>query len=83
VARRDPEAVRLFFQTNPLEDLPENVREVLLAELRPGMKLARGLVSPTGMLLMPEGQDLTALAIAKLNNHSRLRLVTERILVYG
>ncbi|MEI6870749.1 MAG: HD domain-containing phosphohydrolase [Verrucomicrobiota bacterium] len=79
----DPEAVRLFFRATRLSDLPRNVREVMMAELRGGMELARGIVTPSGLLLVPEGQVLTDLAVLKLQNHSMLRLVTERLLVYG
>lgn len=78
----DPEAVRLFFRTSKLSDLPRNVTEVLLTDLKPGMQLARGIVTPSGMLLIPEGQVLSELAVLKLVNHNRLNLVTERLMVY-
>jgi response regulator RpfG family c-di-GMP phosphodiesterase len=78
----DPEAVRLFFRTSRLSDLPRNVTDVLLSDLRPGMQLARGIVTPSGMLLIPEGQVLSELAVLKLVNHSRLNLVTERLMIY-
>jgi len=79
----DPEAVRLFFKTNQIEDLPRNVREIMLSELSPGMQLARGIHTSLGMLLLPEGQVLNEIALQKIQNHSRHHLVTERILVYG
>jgi response regulator RpfG family c-di-GMP phosphodiesterase len=79
----DPEAVRLFFRTSRLSDLPRNVTEVLLSDLKPGMQLARGIVTPSGMLLIPEGQVLSELAVLKLVNHSRLNLVTERLMIYS
>ncbi len=78
----DPEAVRLFFRTARLSDLPRNVKEVMMAELKSGMELARGIVTPSGLLLVPEGQMLTELAVLKLQNHSMLALVTERLLIY-
>jgi response regulator RpfG family c-di-GMP phosphodiesterase len=78
----DPEAVRLFFRTSKLSELPRNVTEVLLTDLKPGMQLARGIVTPSGMLLIPEGQELSELAVLKLVNHNRLNLVTERLMVY-
>jgi hypothetical protein len=65
-----------------LSDLPRNVTEVLLTDLKPGMQLARGIVTPSGMLLIPEGQVLSELAVLKLVNHNRLNLVTERLMVY-
>jgi response regulator RpfG family c-di-GMP phosphodiesterase len=79
----DPEAVRLFLRSTRISDLPENVKEVLMAELQPGMRLARGIVAPSGVLLLPEGQVLTELAISKLGNHGDLHLVTERLLIYA
>ncbi len=78
----DPEAVRLFFQAHPVSRLPDNVREVLMGELGVGMRLARGIVTRSGMLLMPKGRELNAQEVAKLRNHAQLNLVTERILIY-
>jgi HD-GYP domain-containing protein (c-di-GMP phosphodiesterase class II) len=78
----DPEAVRLFFQTHPVTKLPRNVREVLMAELEEGMHLAKGITTRAGVLLVPAGQELSAVLVAKLKNHARLHLVTERILVF-
>jgi response regulator RpfG family c-di-GMP phosphodiesterase len=79
----DPEAVRLFLRAVRLSDLPDNVKEVLMVELEPGMRLARGIVTPSGMLLMPEGHILSDVSIAKLGNHGQQHLVTERLLIYG
>jgi response regulator RpfG family c-di-GMP phosphodiesterase len=79
----DPEAIRLFFRTNEMSKLPRNVKEVLMAELKPGMELARGIVTPSGMLLVPAGQVLNDYSIAKLMNHGRLNLVTERLMIFG
>ena len=80
--RFDPEAVRLFFKTNSIADLPANIREVLLADLKVGMRLARGIASPSGMLLIPSGRELDSVAISKIKNHSYLSLLAERILIY-
>lgn len=79
----DPEAVRLFFKSNQVSNLPKNVKDVLLAELTPGMELARGIVTPSGVLLMPAGHILNEFSITKLANHSRLNLVTERLMVFA
>jgi response regulator RpfG family c-di-GMP phosphodiesterase len=78
----DPEALRLFFKTSRMSDLPNNVTEVLLCELQSGMRLARGIVSPAGVLLVPEGQVLTEPSLKKLINHSRHNLLLERIMIY-
>jgi response regulator RpfG family c-di-GMP phosphodiesterase len=81
--RFDPEAVRLFFKTNSIVELPANIREVLLSDLEVGMRLARGIASPSGMLLVPSGRELDAVAISKLKNHSHLNLLSERLLIYA
>ena len=81
--RFDAEAVRLFFKTNSITELPANVREVLLSDLEVGMRLARGIVSPMGMLLIPEGHELDSAAIGKLQKHGLLNLVAERILIHA
>ena len=79
----DPEAVRLFFKAAQPTELPRQVREMMLSELRPGMHLARGIFSPAGLLLIPEGQELTTPTIAKIKNHNLLNHVTGRLLVYS
>ena len=79
----DPDAVRLFFKTANPTELPRQVREMTLNELRPGMHLARGIFSPAGLLLIPEGQELTTPTIAKIKNHNLLSHVTGRLLVYS
>ncbi len=79
----DPDAVRLFFQTSRVSELPRNVRELKLSELRSGMQLAKGIFSPAGLLLFPEGQALSDATIAKIKNHNLLNHVTQRLLVYG
>ncbi len=78
----DPEAVRLFCKATQVSDLPRAVREVRVAELQPGMALVDGIFSPSGLLLIPEGQKLTAPAITKIKHHNLLNHVTQRLLVY-
>ncbi len=79
----DPDAVRLFFKATKTSELPRQVRELMLNELRPGMHLARGIFSPAGLLLIPEGQELTTPTITKIMNHNLLTNVTQRLLVYS
>ena len=79
----DPEAVRLFFRSMPLAEVPRTVREVLVEELSPGMKLASGIYSPSGLLLIGEGQELNPTAIEKIKNHNLRTSVTQRLLVYS
>lgn len=79
----DPEAVRLFLKTTDLAQLPRQVREIMMEELEPGMVLANGLYSPHGLLLVGEGQTLSASTIAKIRNHNLTSAISQRLLVYS
>ena len=79
----DPEVVRLFIRSMRLSNLPPNVREVLMGELQPGMRLARGITSIAGILLVPEGHEFSKPSISKLQSHSAQHLVTEQLLIYA
>jgi response regulator RpfG family c-di-GMP phosphodiesterase len=81
--RFDPEAVRLFFKVTQIAELPQTVREIMVDDLVPGMRLVKGIYSPSGLLLVAEGQDLNAATIAKIKNHNMLVSVTQRLLVYS
>ena len=81
--RFDPEAVRLFFKVTQIAELPLSIREIMVDELTPGMRLAKGIYSPSGLLLVAEGQDLNIATIAKIKNHHMLVSVTQRLLVYS
>jgi len=78
----DPDAVRAFVRALPKACVPRRQREVLLAELRPGMVLAKGIYTANGMLLIPEGQQLSATYIDKLLNHNRINPITQSLFVY-
>lgn len=78
----DPEAVRLFFKATGAAELPGQICEVLLSELRPGMRLARPVYISSGLLLYPEEQELNDATIAKIRNHDLQTSVTQRLLVY-
>jgi response regulator RpfG family c-di-GMP phosphodiesterase len=78
----DPEAVRAFLRSLPKAVVPGKQREVLLTDLLPGMVLAQGIYTETGLLLMPDGQRLTATYIDKLLNHNRINPITQSLLVY-
>jgi response regulator RpfG family c-di-GMP phosphodiesterase len=80
--RFDPEAVRLFFKVTQIAELPQSVREIMVDELTPGMKLVKGIYSPSGLLLVAEGQDLSPATISKIKNYHMLTSVTQRLLVY-
>ena len=62
--------------------VPGKQRDVLLSDLRPGMVLAQGIYTATGILLIPDGQRLTAPYIDKLINHNRINPISQSLLVY-
>ncbi len=78
----DPEAVTAFLRTLPKAVIPGKQREILLTDLRPGMVLAQGIYTVNGILLMPDGQRLTAPYIDKLHNHNRINPISQSLLVY-
>jgi hypothetical protein len=78
----DPEAVRAFLRSLPKTVVPGKQREVLLSDLEPGMVLAQGIYTETGILLIPDGQKLTATYIDKLLNHNRINPISQSLLVY-
>lgn len=78
----DPEAVRLFIKTTHSLPAPRSVREVLMEDLRPGMILSQGLYSPTGLLLVAEGQPLSPSTIEKIRSHNLAAPIGQRLLVY-
>jgi len=80
--RFDPEAVRLFLKVTHLIQLPRQVKEILLEDLRPGMTLASGIYNPHGLLLIGEGQELTPSTIAKIRNYSQMHQINQQLLVY-
>lgn len=78
----DPDAVRIFLRAVPKAVVPGKQRIVPLADLRPGMVLAEGIYSENGMLLIPDGQRLTATYIDKLTNFNRINPIAQSLLVY-
>lgn len=78
----DPAAVRIFLRSVPKAVVPGKQRAVRLGELRPGMVLAEGIYSENGMLLIPDGQRLTATYIDKLLNYNRINPISQSLLVY-
>lgn len=77
----EPEAVRLFLKATRMAPLPRQVREVLFSELQPGMVLAKGLYSPTGLLLIPEGTVMNERSLAKIRDHNTVDPLNQRLLV--
>jgi hypothetical protein len=62
--------------------VPRKQREVQLSELRPGMVLAKGIYTANGILLIPDGQQLSEAYIDKLRNHDRINPIAQSLLVY-
>ena len=77
----DPDAVRAFVRVLPQTPLPRRERELMLTELRPGMVLAKGIYTSSGMLLLPDGEKLNDLNIEKLRNHNRINAITQSLVV--
>ena len=78
----DPEAVRIFLRAVPKAVVPGKQRDVLFPNCAPGMVLAEGIYSENGMLLIPDGQRLTATYIDKLLNYDRINPISQSLLVY-
>jgi response regulator RpfG family c-di-GMP phosphodiesterase len=78
----DPEAVRVLLKTTHRTEVPRQVREIPVEDLRPGMLIARGIYVPSGMLLIAEGQALTPAEIAKLKSNPFARQQISEVLVY-
>jgi response regulator RpfG family c-di-GMP phosphodiesterase len=76
-----PDAVRLFLKAAEPQKWPSGVQEVLISELRPGMRLARHLLSPSGILLVPEHTVLDDHSIRRLNRYNAANQLQDRILV--
>jgi response regulator RpfG family c-di-GMP phosphodiesterase len=55
-----PDAVQTFMKAvRTVQSSPKAKRAARLAELKPGMVLAEGVYSPSGMLVLPRGQRIT------------------------
>jgi len=78
----DPNAVQVLMECLPQDSMPRKEREVTLAELEPGMVLAKGVYDANGFLLLFEGQELTSAAIDKLHAHRRVSPVSQFAQVY-
>jgi response regulator RpfG family c-di-GMP phosphodiesterase len=78
----DPEYVRLFLKVSNRTALPRKVREITLDELEPGMVLARGIYTPSGLLLISEDKVLTPLTVGKIREHNAVTPITQRLLIF-
>ena len=78
----DPDAVQALLRSLPRAELPRREREVLLSELQPGMVLAKGIYNSKGLLILPEGQQLSEAWISKLLAHNRVSPLHQLLQVY-
>jgi hypothetical protein len=78
----DPDAVKVFLRARAIATVPRRERQVALTDLRPGMVLARGIYSQSGMLLVPEQQQLNATFIEKVLNYDRIQPIPLSLVVY-
>jgi response regulator RpfG family c-di-GMP phosphodiesterase len=76
------DAVALFAKANRIAELPQKVREVSLKDLQPGHVLAKGLHSPTGLLLVSEGERLSPGMVEKIKKHHEKGHLAEHVLIY-
>ena len=78
----DPEAVRAFVRAISKASISRKEREILIAELLPGMVLAKGIYTPNGLLIVPEGQPLSEDSIGKILSHNQTNPIIQSLLVY-
>ena len=78
----DPEAVRAFLRAISKASISRKEREILIAELQPGMVLAKGIYTPNGLLIVPEGQPLSEDSIGKILSHNQTNPIIQSLLVY-
>jgi response regulator RpfG family c-di-GMP phosphodiesterase len=78
----DPEAVRYFSLALPNASMPRKAAEVPLSQLQPGMLLAQGIYTPSGKLILGEGQCLTPSQIDTVRRHQELEALTQTLVVY-
>ena len=78
----DREALKIFLHAQSVALVPRREKQIVLGELRPGMVLAKGIYSPTGLLLVPEGRQLNATYIEKVLNYNRIQPLVQTLTVY-
>lgn len=78
----EPAAVDLFIRGTRIVTLPQKVREITAEELKPGHVLARGIYSPTGLLLVGEGERLSQSMVDKIKLHHSRSISSQHLLIY-
>ena len=78
----DPEVVNHFFKTFKPEELPSQVYEVSIHELRSGMKLASPVRTPSGLLLVSTNHVFCEKSLEKIEHFNEIHPIEDRFLVY-
>ena len=76
------DAASLFIKAMRTTPPSRNSRQISMAELVPGMVLATGIYSPSGMLLVPEGQPMTEGLIEKIRRQKAGTYDNQKLMVY-
>lgn len=79
----DPQAIQLFLKCIVHSPSHENLQDVRLEDLRPGMQLAKDFATPDGLILYTRGQRLDEPAIAQLRQQFFLHVITPHLTVFG
>lgn len=78
----DPSAVRVFLQAWTRSNVVHAARTIAIADLRPGMVMARDIYAHNGMLLVPEGQQLDNVSLSRMQEHNRTHPITQSLAIY-
>lgn len=78
----DPEAVRVFLRVAGRLPPVRREREISLAELQPGMVLAKGIYTPSGIMIVPDGQPLDDQSIGQILRQNLAHPLDGSLLVY-
>lgn len=78
----DPEVVKHFFKTFKPQDLPSQVYEVTIYELRVGMKLASPVRTSSGLLLVSTNHVFDEKSLGKIEHFNEIHPIEDRFLVY-
>ncbi len=79
----DPEVVRVFRQALPKAVLPRRRHEVLLADLKPGMVVARRVSQENGSPLLSDGDVLSETYISRLRGDGAWMSTSDSLVIYG
>ncbi|MBN1404532.1 MAG: response regulator [Opitutales bacterium] len=79
----DNDTVRVFLKAVRTVQTTKRAKQVSVGDLRPGMVLAKGLYSPTGMLLLPEGHMITEDSLSKIRQNDFFGSASKGMIIYS